>query len=443
MILFARADNFYTACECLFRPDLARKPVVIVRGDNGRILAVNVEATAIGIQKGDRYEEVTEKADRHDTAIFSPNGELYADMSARLIAIYNRLCPDVEIHDTGECFLYYPDVKCPDFSGVAHHIRNTIIRETGLTVSIGIAPTRTLAKVAGTLAQKAGGIFVYDQSNFTGILAHIPVAELRGQEWVSRSLTGRYATGTALGLLEYPEGIPEKKRSAEACAIAQELKGIPANGISGGSSNTLSESVSFVDLPESRKELDQALQNCVGTVAKRLGASHKKVHFLSLYLVATPQGGEGPRYSNQLTASLPYPTAFVPDILELARTLLGKLYRNGLAYRKLTVHFQRIEDEPAFLPGNVPAFRAQLDRFFRPPFYPARQNPDRSRHAPEIAGKDEGRYLVSARITTPAFIPFARTACHTALTDRKWHAISDRFRSPAYTTEFADLPSVR
>jgi DNA polymerase V len=443
MILFARADNFFTACEGLFRPDLARKPVVIIREDNDRILAVNEEATAIGIQKGDRYAEVTDKAARHDTAIFTPNGELYADMSARLVAIYNRLCPDVEIHDTGECFLYYPDIKCPDFSGVAHHIRNTIIRETGLTVSIGIAPTRTLAKIAATSAQKTGGIFEYDQANFAGILARVPVTELRGQEWVSRSLTGRYATGTALGLLEYPEGIPEKKRSTEASAIAQELKGIPANEIPGDMPKTFSESVSFVDLPESQTEIDLALQNCVGTMVKRLGASHKKVRFLSLYLVATPQSGEGPRYSNQLTASLPYPTAFLPDILELARTLLGKLYRNGLAYRKLTVHFQRIVDEPAFLPGNIPAFRAQLDRFFRPPFYPARQGPDHSRHTPEITVKVKGRYLVSARITTPTFIPFTRTVCHTALAERKWNAISDRFRSPAYTTEFADLPSVR
>lgn len=443
MILYARADNFYASCECLFRPDLSERPVVIAGEETGRVIAVNDRATAIGIQKGDRYADIAEKTNRHNAAVFNPNWELYADMAARLVAIYNRLCPDVEIHDTGACFLAYNDVKCPDFTGIAHHIRNTIVRETGISVSIGIAPTRTLAKIAGALARRTGGVFAYDQTVFAEELAHVPVTELWGPDWAARALSGRYSTGTALELMQYPDGIPERKRSEGAYTVAQELKGIPAQIIPEETRNSFSETVTFDDVPDSQERLDQALRLCTETAVKRLAARHEKFRFLSLYLVATQKNGDGPRYCNQLTASLPYPTAFLPEILKQARTLLGKLYRNGFSYYKLVIQFQKLEGEAAYSQGKVPTLSSQLGRFFRPTFYPSDRHPYYSRGEPKTTN-DVGRITVDpARILTTTFIPFARAACHAALPDRKWNAISGGFRSPAYTTEFADLPSVR
>lgn len=442
MILFARADNFYASCECLFRPDLARTPVVIV-GEDGRVIAVNDAATAIGIHKGNRYADVAERAGQRDAAVFSPNCELYADMAARLITVCNRLCPDVEIHDAGECFLDYPDVKCPDFSGVAHHVRNTIIRETGLTVSIGIAPTRSLAKIAGSLAQRTGGIFTYVQANFAEVLSRVPVAELWGPGWAARSLVGRYATGTALELTEYPAGIPEKRRSCAAYAVAQELKGIPAKVIPGGTLNDLTESASFDDAPDSLERLDQALLPCVEAAVKRLGARHEKIRFLSLYLVATSKNGEGPRYCSQLTATLPYPTAFLPDILEQARALLGKIYRSGLSYRKMTVQLQKLEGEPSFPPEIVTAFLPRLGRFFRPALCPSRQVLDNSRRSADTVVSDKSVDHVPTCVSFSGFIQLARIAPPAAYLEKKWPTPARRLRSPAYTTEFADLPSVR
>ena len=150
---------------------------------------------------------------------------LYADISARIVAIYNRLCPEVEVYSIDESFLYYPDWNCPDYAGIAHHLRNTVLREIGIPVSVGIAPTRTLAKVCNKLAKSAGGVFSAEQVDMDRELARIPVGDVWGIGWSKKKTLERLGIRTALDLKRCPLHVAKKHLTITGLRTVQELGG--------------------------------------------------------------------------------------------------------------------------------------------------------------------------------------------------------------------------
>lgn len=346
MIFHIDANSFYASCERLFRPDLAGKPIIVLSNNDGIIIALNDEAQAIGFSRGDAYFKVAENCDRKGVSVFSSNYTLYADISARLVAIYNRLCPEVEIYSIDECFLYYPDWKCPDFSGIASHIKHTVLKETGMPVSIGIAPTRTLAKLCNKLAKKRGGICSFDQQDMENELAHYPVGDVWGIGWSKRALLERHGIRTALDLKKYPLELEKKNLTTTGFRTVQELNGIPANErIEREKHQNICSSKSFGEPVFSLEELEEALAAYTQEAVSRMRGEHSAARFISVYLMTNPWDESGQQYCNQLSASLSSPTSFLPDILGTAIELLRRLYRSGYRYRKIMINLLGLEDD--------------------------------------------------------------------------------------------------
>lgn len=159
-ILWALVDcnNFYASCEKLFRPDLAGCPVVVLSNNDGCIVARSAEAKALGIPMGEPEFKVRALLKRHGVTVFSSNYALYGDLSARVMDTLEQCCPNVEQYSIDEAFLRLDAPLQANLPEFCRDLREKVLRWTGITVSVGVATTRTLAKIANHIAKayKAG-----------------------------------------------------------------------------------------------------------------------------------------------------------------------------------------------------------------------------------------------------------------------------------------------
>ena len=186
--MFALCDvnSFYASCETAFRPDLKGRPVVVLSNNDGCVIARSAEAKAAGIVMGAPYFKQKDLFRRHGVVCFSSNYELYADMSNRVMTLLEEMSPRVEIYSIDEAFCDLTGVRhCRDLTEFGKEIRATILKRTRLTVGVGIAQTKTLAKLANHAAKKwqhqTGG--VVDLSNLARqrkLMAVLPVDEVWG-----------------------------------------------------------------------------------------------------------------------------------------------------------------------------------------------------------------------------------------------------------------------
>ena len=346
MIFHVDANSFYASCERLFRPDLANKPIVVLSNNDGIVIALNDEAKAAGFSRGDAYFKIAEQCDRKGVTVFSSNYTLYADMSARLVTIYSRFCPDVEIYSIDECFLYFPDWKSRDWADIARHLRATVLRETGMPVSVGVAPTRTLAKLCNKLAKKRGGALSWTDVDGDAELAAYPVGDVWGIGWSKAETLVRYGIKTALDLKGYPLELAKKRLTITGFRTVQELNGIPAiDRAEIDRRQNIASSKSFGEAVFELQELEDALAEYAHEAISRMRAQKSAAKYVSVYLMTNPWDDAGPQFFNQLSAALAKPSSFLPDILGTALELLRKLYRPGYRYRKVMINLLGLEDD--------------------------------------------------------------------------------------------------
>ena len=154
------ANNFYASCERLFRPDLITTPIIVLSNNDGCVIARSNEAKKMGIEMGVPFHQVKHLCHKHHIHVFSSNYALYGDLSNRLMHIIADNVPTMEIYSIDEAFLDFTGIMKPNEFSIA--LRSKVKQWTGIPVSIGIAPTKTLAKVANHVAKKhkKNGVFL-------------------------------------------------------------------------------------------------------------------------------------------------------------------------------------------------------------------------------------------------------------------------------------------
>jgi DNA polymerase V len=155
--LFALADcnNFYVSCERTFNPKLSGKPVVALSNNDGCVIARSNEAKALGIVMGTPLFKIQDIVEKHGVHVYSSNYALYGDMSRRVIEVLSQFTPDVEIYSIDEAFLDLSGFGTTDLSDYGRTIKSTVLKWTGIPVSVGIAQTKTLCKIATRIAKKS------------------------------------------------------------------------------------------------------------------------------------------------------------------------------------------------------------------------------------------------------------------------------------------------
>ncbi|EAM1510852.1 translesion error-prone DNA polymerase V subunit UmuC, partial [Salmonella enterica] len=233
--MFALCDvnSFYASCETVFRPDLRGRPVVVLSNNDGCVIARSTEAKQLGIAMGEPYFKQKERFQQFGVVCFSSNYELYADMSNRVMTTLEEMSPRVEIYSIDEAFCDLTGIRsCRDLTDFGREIRATVLKRTHLTVGVGIAQTKTLAKLANHAAKKwqrqTDG--VVDLSNIDRqrrLLALIPVEDVWG---VGRRISKKLnALGikTALELSEQSTWFIRKHFNIVLERTVRELRGEP------------------------------------------------------------------------------------------------------------------------------------------------------------------------------------------------------------------------
>ena len=420
MQLFALVDcnNFYVSCERVFQPAMEGRPVVVLSNNDGCIIARSNEAKALGFKMGDPYHLNKEKIRQNKVVVFSSNYALYGDMSRRVMDTLQAHAQDVEIYSIDEAFLDLEGFEHFGLTAYAGTVRAAVGRCTGIPVSIGIGPTKTLAKIANRLAKKfpdAGGVFNFLETDADRMLGQVDVGDIWGvgRQWAAW-LQGQ-GIMTALDLKRSDPKAIRQKMTVVGERIVSELNGVsclpleilapPQKGI------TVSRS--FGQTLTSLGSIREALSLFVGRAGEKLRGQNLMAKRLAVFIMTSPFASDRPFYSKSMASRMSFPTDYTPALINSAMSLLDKMYRPGLAFHKCGV----------MLLDLIPATRERHDLF---------DSRDQHRQARLMKAVDLINAGHGARTVHFGDIGVGRP---------EW-SMRAAFRSPRYTTRWEELPVV-
>lgn len=340
-------NNFYASCERVFNPALRGKPVVVLSNNDSCVVARNNEARELKIPMGVPLFQIKELVEQHHVEVWSSNYALYASLSQRVMTTLQMLAPEVEVYSIDEAWLWLPGFSPAELDVHATKIRQTVGKWTGIEVSVGLAQTKTLAKLANRQAKKNPlykdrGVFnivEYSQSQLDDLLATVDVANVWGIGPRRTDFLRQHGILTAYDLKEAPDRWLLKNLTITGLRTAFELRGIPClpPELSPPPKKTIVTSRGFGRPVESLEELTQAVTTYVARLAEKLRAQHSLASLLEVFIHTSHFATKGPHYANAITLRLPQPTSYTPELAAQARRGLEKIYRPGFKYQKAGV----------------------------------------------------------------------------------------------------------
>ncbi len=345
--MFALCDvnSFYASCETVFRPDLWGKPVVVLSNNDGCVIARSAEAKALGVKMGEPYFKHKDLFRRCGVVCFSSNYELYADMSQRVMSTLEELSPRVEIYSIDEAFCDLTGVRnCRNLIDFGREIRQTILQRTHLTVGVGIAQTKTLAKLANHAAKKwqwqTGGVVdLSNQERQRKLMAALSVDEVWG---VGRRISKKLeAMGikTVLDLADTDIRFIRKHFNVVLERTVRELRGESCLELEefAPAKQEIVCSRSFGERITDYDTMRQAICSYASRAAEKLRGEHQYCRFISAFVKTSPFALNEPYYSNSASVKLLTPTQDSRDIINAATRCLDVIWREGYRYQKAGV----------------------------------------------------------------------------------------------------------
>jgi len=344
--MFALCDvnSFYASCETVFRPDLKGRPVVVLSNNDGCVIARSAEAKPF-VKMGEPYFKQKDLFRRHGVVCFSSNYELYADMSNRVMTTLEEMSPRCEIYSIDELFCDLTGVRnCRDLTEFGREIRATVLQRTHLTVGVGIAQTKTLAKLANHAAKRwqrqTGG--VVDLSNVDRqrkLMAALSVEEVWG---VGRRITKNLESlgiKTVLQLADTDIRFIRKHFNVVLERTVRELRGEQCLELEEFApvKQDIICSRSFGDRITAYEDMRQAICSHATRAAEKLRNEHQYCRFISAFVKASPFAHNEPYYGNSASVKLLTPTQDSRDIILAATRCLDTIWKNGCRYQKAGV----------------------------------------------------------------------------------------------------------
>jgi len=340
--IFALVDcnNFYASCERVFNPALKKRPVIVLSNNDGCIVALSAEAKELGIHLTAPYFKFKSLAERNNVAVFSSNYTLYADMSHRVMTVLASFSPEVEVYSIDESFLSLTGMKCSlyDYGCV---IRETVMKWTGLPVSVGIAPTKTLAKAAAHLAKKdpsCGGVFDMTMNDRSVYLKKINVGNIWGiGKKYAEKLNSR-GIYTAADFVTADDKWVRSHMPIAGLRTLMEMRGHSCMNIDDTPSpkKAIVSSRSFGQSIESLEFLRQSVSSYAARAAEKLRGENGLAGVVTVFIMAD-RFRDDPRYGASLSCELPEASSDTPVITRYALALLNRLYKEGYRYKKAGV----------------------------------------------------------------------------------------------------------
>jgi len=343
-LVFALIDcnSFYASCERVFRPDLAKTPIVVLSNNDGCVIARSYDAKPF-VKMGQPYFQIKDHLRRHGIVAFSSNYALYGDMSERVMTIIESMVPALEVYSIDEAFADLTGMP-GDLSAFGRHMRSTLLKRTGIPVGVGIARTKTLAKLANHTAKRlldiTGGVVdLCDPFKRDWTLRNTDVGEVWGIGKRMKSHLETMGIKTAMDLAKADPWMLRQKFSVVIEKTARELAGTPCLEL--GEADPPKQEICCSRMFGTRLTQIEPIKEAVATYTQRASEKLRAQNSLCKKIRVSIRTGmfnpEEAKYANGALVELPYPTNDVRLMTKAATEAVNRLFRPGYKYSKAEV----------------------------------------------------------------------------------------------------------
>jgi DNA polymerase V len=342
-IALVDCNNFYASCERVFQPELRGVPLVVLSNNDGCVIARSNEAKVLGIIMGEPWHVVRERIGENVLCMRSSNYTLYGDMSARVMRILAAFTADFELYSIDEAFLGLGGFEPTRLEAHARLLRQRVLQWTGIPVSVGIAATKTLAKVANHRAKKdpaGGGVhLLLGDAAIDAALAQLPLTDIWG---IAGRLARRLAAlgiTTPLALKQTDARFVRERFSVTLERTVRELQGIPCIALEEAPPDrkTIMASRSFGRMVTARAEMTEAVASYATRAAEKMRRQNLAAGRLMVFVQTNPFRPQDAQYARERMVALPVATGDTGKIIGAAQRGLAAIWRPGFRYKKAGV----------------------------------------------------------------------------------------------------------
>jgi len=417
MYALADCNNFFVSCERLFRPDLNGKPVIVLSNNDGCAVARSNEAKALGIKMGDPLFKIMHIVKRENVTVFSSNYALYADISNRIRSTLREFSENIEVYSIDEAFIDLRDTRETDLGALAREISKRCMKNVGIPVSVGVSPTRTLAKIASKLCKQypklQGGCYMYRPQDIEKVLRKFPIDDVWGIGRRSCKKLHMIGIETAWDYCSLNESEVAYHFALPGKRTWMELRGFPCIDISQtlDSKQSITHSRSFAKEISDKADLKEQIANFAAKVAEKLRGQKSLCREMMIYAVTNRFKDNEPQSAISTLVQFPDPTDSGRIIVSAACSALDTIFRKGYAFKKAGVCATKIEDGHVRQQSLFATFDSNKE--------------GKLMKAIDLINSREGENTVRMAIQGECKAPSL-----------------SKYRSPNYTTRWSEIPSV-
>jgi DNA polymerase V len=343
--MFALIDcnNFYASCERVFRPDLIGKPIVVLSNNDGCVIARSNEAKELGIPMGAPAFEYESNFRQHNVHVFSANFALYGDMSHRVMSILSDFSPEIEIYSIDEAFLKLEGFDSIDFQAYAEEIQQKVTKWTGIPVSVGIAPTKTLAKLANRIAKKylsrtGNAYLIDDEEKRVKALKWLKVEDVWGIGRKHAKRLNEQGVITAFDFIQLTDAWIRKHLSVVGLRLKKDLEGeacldLEMLQVKKNIATTRTFEKNYTEFAQVQERVKSFAISC----AEKLRKQKSSCNSILVFIQANVNRKDLDQYSRSIVLKMPYATNSSIELAKFANIALEKIFRPGYRYKKAGV----------------------------------------------------------------------------------------------------------
>lgn len=417
MYALVDCNNFYASCERLFRPSLRNEPIVVLSNNDGCVISRSNEAKALGVPMGApafKYKELLESKNIH---VFSSNYALYGDMSNRVMNLLTSYTPDIEIYSIDEAFLQFKGFENFDLLDYNLEIQRNVTKSTGIPISIGVAPTKTLAKVASKIAKKfpeqTKGVYIIDsEEKRIKALKWLKIGDIWGIGRQHAIRLQNIGVNTAFDFIQLNENWVRKNMAVVGVRLKYELEGKSAIALEEiKAKKAIATTRTFDKMHTNIEDVLERVSTFAATCAEKLRRQKSHCNVIMVFVHTNGHREDLPQYSRNIVLKTLHPTNSSIELVKYTQKALKEIFREGYQYKKAGV----------IVSGITPANTPQLSFFDN-------ENP---KHAKLMKVMDQvNRDLGQEKI---------KLACQAL--DRKWKMRQEKL-SPRYTTRLDEIITI-
>lgn len=347
MYALVDCNNFFVSCERAFQPQLEGRPVVVLSNNDGCVVARSNEAKALGIKMGTPFFRMKSMVESGAVEVRSSNYVLYGDLSRRVMNLLREVDPDIEVYSIDEAFMHFEGISYEDAAGKCHALVRKIRQWTGIPVSIGLAETKTLGKIASHFAKKYQGYrgvcAIDSEEKIRKALKLTPIDDVWGigRRYAPKMLG--WGVKTALDFIERPEKWVRGKMSIVGVRTWYELQGKPLIAREKEEPRaSICTSRSFAELISDPDELSLRVSDFAAICSKKLREENTAAIRVGVFIQTSPFRQDLPQYCPYGTVVLDTPSNSVRAIVNAALSVFQAIYKPGFGFKRAGVVIEDI-----------------------------------------------------------------------------------------------------